>query len=160
MKREFHVRFLERPGVRFPRATRQHKLFCHITQTWRGQPLISRQTVVELIASTTTKAGLTVRCELDTGIYPKGIQVSKEEMATLNITATRSTPSGITPSHRGCRLEAIVFGRRLIVLLRGGFLEHLANASRNGIAQFVKARRVSKKNNAGYRQYNKHTSYL
>jgi hypothetical protein len=64
----------------------EHKLFCHITQTWRGKPLLSRQTVVELIASTTTKAGLTVRCELDTGIYPKGIQVSKEEMATLNIT--------------------------------------------------------------------------
>jgi len=64
----------------------EHKLFCHITQTWRGKPLISRQTVVELIASTTTKAGLTVRCELDTGVYPKGIQVSKEEMATLNIT--------------------------------------------------------------------------
>jgi hypothetical protein len=63
----------------------EHKLFCHITQTWRGKPLISRQTVVELIASTTTKTGLTVRCELDTGTYPKGIKVSNEEMATLNI---------------------------------------------------------------------------
>jgi hypothetical protein len=63
----------------------EHKLFCHITQTWRGQPLISRQTVVELIASTTTKTGLTVRCELDTRTYPKGIKVSDEEMATLNI---------------------------------------------------------------------------
>jgi hypothetical protein len=63
----------------------EHKLFCHITQTWRGQPLISRQTVVELIASTTTKTGLIVRCELDTRTYPKGIKVSDEEMATLNI---------------------------------------------------------------------------
>jgi hypothetical protein len=70
----------------------EHKLFCHITQTWRGKPLISRQTVVELIASTTTKAGLMVRCELDTGIYPKGIQVSKEEMATLNITGDAFHP--------------------------------------------------------------------
>ena len=70
----------------------EHKLFCHITQTWRGKPLISRQTVVELIASTTTKAGLTVRCELDTGIYPKGIQVSKEEMASLNITGDAFHP--------------------------------------------------------------------
>jgi Rhodopirellula transposase DDE domain len=70
----------------------EHKLFCHITQTWRGQPLISRQTVVELIASTTTKAGLTVRCELDTGTYPKGIQVSKEEMASLNITGDAFHP--------------------------------------------------------------------
>jgi hypothetical protein len=63
----------------------EHKLFCHITQTWRGKPLASRQTVVELIASTTTKTGLTVRCELDTRIYPKGIKVSDAEMATLNI---------------------------------------------------------------------------
>ena len=42
--------------MRFPRATRQHRLFCHITQTWRGTPLTSRLAVVELIASTTTKA--------------------------------------------------------------------------------------------------------
>ena len=63
----------------------EHKLFCHITQTWRGKPLTSRETVVELIASTTTKAGLTVRCELDTRTYPKGIKVTGAEMATLNI---------------------------------------------------------------------------
>ena len=63
----------------------EHKLFCHITQTWRGKPLISRETVVELIASTTTKTGLTVRCEMDTRTYPKGIKVSDAEMATLNI---------------------------------------------------------------------------
>jgi hypothetical protein len=63
----------------------EHKLFCHITQTWRGKPLINRETVVELIASTTTKTGLAVRCELDTRLYPKGIKVSDEEMATLNI---------------------------------------------------------------------------
>ena len=70
----------------------EHKLFCHITQTWRGKPLISRQTVVELIASTTTKAGLTVRCELDTRTYPKGIKVSDEEMTTLNITGDKFHP--------------------------------------------------------------------
>src|SRR5277367_1049317 len=63
----------------------EHRLFCHITQTWRGTPLISRETVIELIASTTTKAGLTVRCELDTRDYPKGIKVSDTEMMTLNI---------------------------------------------------------------------------
>jgi hypothetical protein len=63
----------------------EHRLFCHITQTWRGKPLTSRETVVELIASTTTKTGLTVRCELDTRNYPKGIKVSDAEMATLNI---------------------------------------------------------------------------
>jgi hypothetical protein len=63
----------------------EHRLFCHITQNWRGKPLISRETVVELIASTTTKTGLTVRCELDTRDYQKGVRVSDEEMATLNI---------------------------------------------------------------------------
>ena len=63
----------------------EHRLFCHITQTWRGKPLVSRETVVELIAATTTTAGLTVRCELDTRNYPKGIKVTDGQMATLNI---------------------------------------------------------------------------
>jgi hypothetical protein len=63
----------------------EHRLFCHITQTWRGKPLISRETVVELIASTTTRTGLIVRCELDTRDYPKGIKISDAEMDTLNI---------------------------------------------------------------------------
>jgi hypothetical protein len=63
----------------------EHRLFCHITQTWRGKPLTSRETVVELIASTTTTTGLTVRCELDRRDYPKGIKVSDAEMRTLNI---------------------------------------------------------------------------
>ena len=63
----------------------EHRLFCHITQTWRGTALVSRETVVELIASTTTQTGLTVRCELDTRDYPKGIKVSDAEMRTLNI---------------------------------------------------------------------------
>jgi len=63
----------------------EHRLFCHITQNWRGMPLITRETVVELIAATTTRTGLTVRCELDTRDYPKGIKVSDAEMADLNI---------------------------------------------------------------------------
>jgi Rhodopirellula transposase DDE domain len=92
MNREVHVRFWERAGVKFPRATRQHRMFCHITQTWRGKPLISREAVVELIASTTTRTGLTVRCELDTRSYPKGIKVSDAEMATLNLTGDAFHP--------------------------------------------------------------------
>ena len=63
----------------------EHRLFCHITENWRGTPLTSRLAVVELIASTTTKAGLKVRCELDTRTYQKGIKVSDKEMASLNI---------------------------------------------------------------------------
>ena len=63
----------------------EHRLFCHITQNWRGRPLTSRSAVVELIAATTTKSGLTVRCALDANSYEKGVKVSDAEMAALNI---------------------------------------------------------------------------
>jgi hypothetical protein len=63
----------------------EHRMFCHITQTWRGKPLVSRLAVVELIAATTTKTGLTVRCELDENNYPKAIRVTDAEMGSLNI---------------------------------------------------------------------------
>ena len=63
----------------------EHRMFCHISQNWRGTPLTSRLAVVELIANTTTKTGLTVRCELDTNTYPKGAKISDEQMADLNI---------------------------------------------------------------------------
>ena len=64
----------------------EHRLFCHITQNWRGRPLTDRMAIVELIGATTTKAGLRVECALDTRTYQKGIKVSDAEMATLNIT--------------------------------------------------------------------------
>jgi len=70
----------------------EHRLFCHITENWRGTPLTSRLAVVELIASTTTKTGLTVRCELDTRAYPKGIKVTDAELASLNITGDAFHP--------------------------------------------------------------------
>ncbi len=60
-------------------------MFCHITQNWRATPLTGRLAVVELIANTTTKTGLTIRCELDSNIYRKGIKVSDQVMATLNL---------------------------------------------------------------------------
>ena len=63
----------------------EHRMFCYISQNWLATPLTSRVAVVELIANTTTKTGLTVRCELDTNSYPKGIKVSDAEMATLNL---------------------------------------------------------------------------
>ena len=63
----------------------EHRLFCHITQNWRGRPLTDRAAVVELIAATTTKTGLRVMSELDTNTYEKGIKVSDAEMASLNI---------------------------------------------------------------------------
>jgi hypothetical protein len=70
----------------------EHRLFCHISQNWRGKPLTSRLTVVELIAATTTKTGLQVRCELDTNTYTKGIKVTDAEMAALNITGDAFHP--------------------------------------------------------------------
>jgi hypothetical protein len=63
----------------------EHRLFSFITQNWRATPLVSYQTIVQLIAATTTDAGLKVRCEIDTATYPAGIKVSDAEMDTINI---------------------------------------------------------------------------
>jgi hypothetical protein len=63
----------------------EHRLFSFISRNWRGRPLIDYRTIVELIAATTSTAGLTVRCELDENLYPAGIKVSDEDMAELNI---------------------------------------------------------------------------
>src|SRR6266545_1977054 len=63
----------------------EHRLFCHITQTWRGRPLTDRMAVVELIAATTTKTGLKIESALDTRSYEKGIKVSNAEMNALDI---------------------------------------------------------------------------
>jgi transposase len=64
----------------------EHRLFSFITQNWRGKPLVSRQAIVELIASTTTRTGLVVHAELDTAVYETGLKVSDAEMARLRIT--------------------------------------------------------------------------
>ena len=64
----------------------EHRLFSFITQNWRGKPLISHEVIINLIASTRTETGLTVRCELDNRSYPKGIKVSDKELAKINIT--------------------------------------------------------------------------
>jgi Rhodopirellula transposase DDE domain len=64
----------------------EHRLFCHITQNWRGRPLMDHVTIVDTIGATTTKTGLKVECALDPRVYQKGIKVSKAEMASLAIT--------------------------------------------------------------------------
>jgi hypothetical protein len=63
----------------------EHRLFSHLTMNWRGRPLTSHQVVVNTIAATitTTRAGLTVRAELDPGSYDTGVKVSDEQMARL-----------------------------------------------------------------------------
>jgi hypothetical protein len=63
----------------------EHRLFSFITQNWRGRPLISYQTIVQLIAATTTDAGLKVQCEIDPNTYPAGIKVTDAEMEAINI---------------------------------------------------------------------------
>jgi Rhodopirellula transposase DDE domain len=63
----------------------EHRLFSYITSNWRGQPLVNLETIVNLIASTTTKTGLIVQAALDTNAYETGIKVSDEEMAKLRL---------------------------------------------------------------------------
>jgi transposase len=63
----------------------EHRMFCHITENWRGRPLISHEVIVNLIANTTTTKGLRVRAALDTGKYPTGIRVGDADMASLNL---------------------------------------------------------------------------
>lgn len=63
----------------------EHRLFSHISMNWRGRVLESREVVVNLIAGTTTRAGLTVRAELDNSVYQKGIKVTDREMKQLPI---------------------------------------------------------------------------
>ncbi len=63
----------------------EHRLFAWISQNWRGKPLTSYAVILKLIAATTTEAGLTVQCQLDTTTYPAGRKVSNEEMATLSL---------------------------------------------------------------------------
>src|SRR3954470_2644896 len=63
----------------------EHRLFAFISQNWRATPLVSYRVIVDLVGATTTRAGLSVRCELDPNRYPKGVTVSDAEMAGLNI---------------------------------------------------------------------------
>ena len=70
----------------------EHRLFCHITQNWRGRPLTSRVAVVELIGATTTKKGLKIECALDERTYQKGIKVTVAAMKALDITGDAFHP--------------------------------------------------------------------
>ena len=84
----------------------EHGLFSQISLAWRGRPLTSHEVIVEPLAATTTRTGLTVTAELDTGQYRKGIKIGDKQMDDLDeaepSTAAPSTASGITPSSRTC----------------------------------------------------------
>ena len=87
----------------------EHRLSSFMTMNWRGKPLRTYRTIVQLIAATTTEAGLKVRAELDEKNYPKAIKVSDGQLAAVNL--TRHTLHGdwnyrIAPGRRsqGCRI--------------------------------------------------------
>ncbi|MGZ6056516.1 MAG: ISAzo13 family transposase, partial [Isosphaeraceae bacterium] len=63
----------------------EHRMFCHITQNWRGRPLVSHEVIVNLIANTATSTGLNIQAELDLDTYPTGIKVSDEELASVSL---------------------------------------------------------------------------
>lgn len=63
----------------------EHRMFCHITENWRGKPLISRSVVVNLIGGTKTRKGLNIKAELDLNTYPTGIKITDEELSKVNI---------------------------------------------------------------------------
>lgn len=63
----------------------EHKMFCHISQNWRGRPLTSREVVVKLIANATTQKGLEIRALLDEKRYPTGIKISDDEFKSIAI---------------------------------------------------------------------------
>jgi hypothetical protein len=67
----------------------EHRLFSYIARNWRGQPLVSRQAVVSLIAATTSTAGLKVYAQLDENSYERGVKVPDAELAALNLTRAR-----------------------------------------------------------------------
>jgi transposase len=63
----------------------EHRLFCHITQNWRGRPLASHEIMVKLIGSTTTRTGLRVKAALDRRCYPDGKIISDDELAQVKL---------------------------------------------------------------------------
>ena len=64
----------------------EHRMFSFITMNWRGRPLVSYRTVVQLIAGTTTKKGLKIQADRDEGYYPLGVKISNKELAAVPLT--------------------------------------------------------------------------
>ena len=76
----------------------EHRLFSRITHNWRGRPLETYQTIVNLIANTTTTTGLTVQCELDPNLYPIKIKLTDQQKESIPSPGMTSMATGITPS--------------------------------------------------------------
>ena len=67
----------------------EHRMFCHITQNWRGRPLTSREVVVNLIGNTQTRTGLEIHSELDESAYQTAIKVTDVELAAVRLKKDR-----------------------------------------------------------------------
>ena len=79
----------------------EHRMFSYISKNWRGKPLLTTETVVNLISNTTTKSGLKIRSMIDQNIYEKGLKISDDEMKKVNITGEKFHPEWnyrITPN--------------------------------------------------------------
>lgn len=63
----------------------EHRMFCHITQNWRGRPLVSHEVIINLISSTATAQGLKIRAGLDSTNYPTGVKVTDRELAAVRL---------------------------------------------------------------------------
>jgi hypothetical protein len=70
----------------------EHRLFSYISVNWKGQPLVSYETVINLIGATRTKGGLRVKAALDAGAYELGVKIPDAEMARLNLRPHRTRP--------------------------------------------------------------------
>ena len=80
----------------------EHRMFSQISKNWRGKPLESLAVIVNLIAATTTRTGLTIQCQLDSSQYPKGIKISDKELASVNMIGDAFHPNwnySILPSN-------------------------------------------------------------
>ena len=78
------------PVCHFPPGTSkwnkiEHRMFCHITQNWRGRPLVSHDVIINLIANTSTEQGLRIKAELDKAVYPLKTKITDKELATVKI---------------------------------------------------------------------------
>jgi hypothetical protein len=86
----------------------EHRMFCHITENWRGRPLLDHAVVVNLIGSMQTRTGLRVEAELDTNIYENGIKVTDQEMELLRLKRDKFHGEQNRLSLRGSRRRCAV----------------------------------------------------
>jgi hypothetical protein len=100
----------------------EHRLFSFISINWRGKPLRSYRTIVQLIAATTTDTGLKVRAESDERKYPKGVKVLEAQMAAVNLSRHPFMASGTIRSRhtesprfvaRRSRIDQLIYGQAL-----------------------------------------------